>query len=548
MSSVAKKELSNISYIDGLLYAPNYIWSNTNNTSTTITFSFPTLHNAIWDSQYLSSPSEVDNWTPLSDAEQGLVRLALDYWARVANIEFIEVEDSLNIYGDFRFAHSELVESTSQTYAWTTPPELIGTTTNPLSGDVWLDNSDYSFYSSSFNLGTIVHEIGHALGLSHPQAGAARLSTLHDNTQFTIMSNKFYDFQRQYTNPITPKIFDIAAVQYLYGENQSFNANNNYYNVELIQARLHLAWEDGFYGVDKSFSSDMISQFYSPDDSYTLWDANGTDHIDFSSLALSNNTETVLSLTPGSFSSFGLSVGSFSLAYNTWIENLTATISDDIIYDNVASNTIYALSGNDTIYLSDGTDTIDGGADFDKVFINDEKYNFSINLTPNNTLTLSHINNNYQISLNNIEQLNFNDLSIDLNTDGNSAQLFRLYQAVFDRLPDADGLGFWINAMHLGLSLYDVAAQFSSSNEFTQRYGKNTSNQDYINLLYLNVLDRNADADGSRFWLQHLDNGTINQEQLLVAFSESNENILYTAPTIEAGGITYTPYETTLIS
>mgnify|MGYP000565370640 CR=1 FL=1 len=59
-------------------------------------------------------------------------------------------------------------------------------------------------------------------------------------------------------------------------------------------------------------------------------------------------------------------------------------------------------------------------------------------------------------------------------------------------------------------------------------------------MLYFNVLDRDGDAGGVSFWLEHLDAGTVTREQLLIDFSESNENQLNVIGLI-SGGIEYIP-------
>jgi len=57
-----------------------------------------------------------------------------------------------------------------------------------------------------------------------------------------------------------------------------------------------------------------------------------------------------------------------------------------------------------------------------------------------------------------------------------------------------------------------MASGFTNSAEFVELYGENNSNDDYPNLLYNNVLDRNGDAGGHAFWLGHLDAGTVSRE------------------------------------
>jgi hypothetical protein len=87
----------------------------------------------------------------------------------------------------------------------------------------------------------------------------------------------------------------------------------------------------------------------------------------------------------------------------------------------------------------------------------------------------------------------------------------------------------------------DVAAGFTNSDEFTSQYGTDISNSEFINLLYNNVLDRDADQGGLDFWLGHMNSGALTREGVLIEFSESNENQNNVIELI-AAGIEYTEW------
>jgi hypothetical protein len=95
-----------------------------------------------------------------------------------------------------------------------------------------------------------------------------------------------------------------------------------------------------------------------------------------------------------------------------------------------------------------------------------------------------------------------------LNTD--SGKMFRLYNASFKRLPDPDGLRYWIGNFSSGKDdERAVASSFLASTEFKQRYGENVSNEIYVNTLYKNVLSRDADSGGLGYWLGQLINTSV---------------------------------------
>jgi hypothetical protein len=110
-----------------------------------------------------------------------------------------------------------------------------------------------------------------------------------------------------------------------------------------------------------------------------------------------------------------------------------------------------------------------------------------------------------------------------LNTD--SGKMFRLYNASFKRLPDPDGLRYWIDNFSSGKDdERAVASSFLASAEFKQRYGENVSDSTYVNTLYKNVLGRDADTGGLNYWLGQLNNGAETRYEVLLGFSESAEN------------------------
>ncbi|UOD49853.1 DUF4214 domain-containing protein [Orrella daihaiensis] len=139
-----------------------------------------------------------------------------------------------------------------------------------------------------------------------------------------------------------------------------------------------------------------------------------------------------------------------------------------------------------------------------------------------------------------IERLSFEDTSLALDINGTAGQAFRLYKAALDRLPEAEGLGYWIAKLDSVLSLTDAAAGFVSSAEFQATYGATVNDAAFIDLLYANVLDRAPDAEGFAYWQSKMADG-MTREQVLIHFSESPENKLNVAQYVSQG-IVYTPF------
>jgi len=133
--------------------------------------------------------------------------------------------------------------------------------------------------------------------------------------------------------------------------------------------------------------------------------------------------------------------------------------------------------------------------------------------------------------------LKFDDKNMNLKTDikatfdqvtglnTESGKMFRLYNASFKRLPDPDGLRYWIGNFSSGKDdERAVASSFLVSEEFKQRYGEDVSDSIYVNTLYQNVLGRDADSGGLNYWLGQLNSGTETRYEVLLGFSESVEN------------------------
>ena len=139
-----------------------------------------------------------------------------------------------------------------------------------------------------------------------------------------------------------------------------------------------------------------------------------------------------------------------------------------------------------------------------------------------------------QYQLVGVERLRLEDAFLALDIDGIAGQAYRIYQAAFDRQPDADGLGYWIYQLDSNLSLSAVAASFVASEEFLTNYGPDVSDAEFVRLLYANVLDREPDLGGFTYWTESMQND-LTREQVLASFSESPENKGKVASQVEEG-------------
>lgn len=119
-----------------------------------------------------------------------------------------------------------------------------------------------------------------------------------------------------------------------------------------------------------------------------------------------------------------------------------------------------------------------------------------------------------------ITQIVFSDMTVNLGigdksqniSAANLQSLIELYIAYFNRVPDADGLSYWIDQLvagqsidQIGASFYNAAIQYSS----LTGYSSSMSNSDFITQIYKNVLGRTSvDSNGLSYWLLGLANGS----------------------------------------
>ncbi|MCR8550913.1 DUF4214 domain-containing protein, partial [Salipiger sp. P9] len=87
------------------------------------------------------------------------------------------------------------------------------------------------------------------------------------------------------------------------------------------------------------------------------------------------------------------------------------------------------------------------------------------------------------------------------------AQVYRLYLATLDRVPDPTGHDSWTERLLTGeKTLLQAAGGFVNSTEFQNTYGS-LDNEAFVTLLYQNVLDRDPDATGLANWVARLEDG-----------------------------------------
>jgi serralysin len=319
--------------INGVVNEYHYQWgSYTPGTATTVTYSFLTSV----PGYYAANAGERNQFAAMNATQKQVTRDTFALFAEAANITFVEVAPGT---ASINLATANLGAGIGG-WAYYPYPGYSGPGDQTVMGDVWITNR-YASYSNptkgSWEYLTIIHEIGHAIGLKHPGnynaggggTGGPYLPTSEDSHQYTVMS---YYSGPSYgsTEPITPQLYDIAAVQHLYGVNSATRSGNDTY----------------------AFATSLQIK--------TIWDGGGTDTFD-----LSNQTQAVvLDLRPGRFSSIAGS-NNIAIAFGAWIENAIGSAFADTITGNDAGGTLDGRAGNDTLTGGSAADRLIGGTGTD---------------------------------------------------------------------------------------------------------------------------------------------------------------------------------------
>lgn len=219
---------------------------------------------------------------------------------------------------DFKFYLDDLTTANSGAFAGYASAQT---------GEIHL-NSKMFDASASLNEGTsgfevLLHEIGHAMGLKHPFEAPVLPNgeDIQDNTLMSYTSNGKSDTDLQ--------LFDIAALQYLYGVNPNTNTEDNTY----------------------TFSDKYIQ------------DAFGSDTFD----ASAQSQNTTIHLKQGGWSFVGeksasiLSDNQTAIGFGSDIENAVGGSGNDHLIGNILNNVLTGNSGDDVLEGGDGDDILRGG-------------------------------------------------------------------------------------------------------------------------------------------------------------------------------------------
>ena len=424
--------------------------------------------------------------------------------------------------------------------------------------------------SNAFHI--VLHEIGHALGLKHPHDGGlagyttyqdAGLSNLDDGF-LTLMSYDPTSSIWEYGWASTPLPLDIIAAQTIYGANTTTHAGNTTHSLlddGLLRTVYDVSGTDTLdaSNIDKgitlrlaqgnSTTVDTLSTVYIAVNT-VIENAIGTFFNDTIYGEKGDNTLQGWSGNDLIFGGLGDDLilgqdGNDELQGGLGDDNLQGGDGADLMAGQDGNDRLFGQNGNDQLQGGagldifkggSGNDTLYGGSGIDQAYFTSNRSNFTQSTVGEVTTFTDNLGFEGTDQLTSIERAYFTDYYVNLTVKSKSAvsniassdlqQLQELYVAFFNRVPDADGLEYWIGQFNSGQSINQIAESFYNSGiAFSELTGISAgmTNTSFINVVYNNVLGRSsgADPEGLSFWTSTLQSGAETKATLVASIITS---------------------------
>jgi serralysin len=290
----------------------------------------------------------------VSEVSEGVktnVRAIMAWYSTIIPITFVEVTETANNVGVIR-----IMRSTAPSYAYAYYP-----TSNAMfsvASDVHLnpsydrlgDTNGFQNPAGEHGYVSLIHEIGHAIGLKHPHDSSPNLPSAEDNHTNTVMSYQFYG-----ESPGSPMGYDLLALQYMYGARAQRGGNDTYV--------MNRADVDQYTVGGQQFISPSLTT------KQAIWDSGGYNVLDLSAFTPASGGYRVdlrplgwVSSNANYYTTY-LNAGAV-IGPGVTIRELVNSGGSDTIYANSSANMFLGYSasritGDDVIYGATSADTVD---------------------------------------------------------------------------------------------------------------------------------------------------------------------------------------------
>jgi Peptidase M10 serralysin C terminal/RTX calcium-binding nonapeptide repeat (4 copies) len=259
---------------------------------------------------YYDDGETVQGFAPVPNDAAAAFARAISEIQSICNISFVQTVQTESNVGQITFG----LRDSSMAYT------LAINNGDGGASDIWFP-ADRPNYSSNYE--TVLHELMHAIGVSHPvaydiQDGPIVEFANGDPTNiYTVMS---YVSNRYGLDANSLQLYDIGVLQSLFGVNTSTRTGNTVYGGN---------------------AGEVLS----------IWDAGGIDSIRATSSGLEN---VIIDLRQGYFSSLNANEDA-SIAFGSEIENAVGSDGDDVIVGNALNNNLQGENGNDYVFADESS-------------------------------------------------------------------------------------------------------------------------------------------------------------------------------------------------
>ena len=398
------------------ILAVDAVDSGTRWATLSLTYSFPTsasFYTGAFSGAY-GSGEPLTNFQAFTPVQQAAVTSALAMYSSVSNLTFTQITESSTQTATLRYAESDKPGT-----AWGYYPS-----SSPEGGDAWFNNSSHYYDNpamGNYAWKAIIHEIGHTLGLKHPHDVAGAFGAIpadQDSGEYSVMSYRSYlgaPTGQGYTNetwgyPQTLMMYDIAAIQHMYGANFNYNSGNTVYKWDPNTG------QEFVNGVGQATPG--ANRIF-----MTVWDGGGNDTYDFSNYT----TNLSVNLQPGGWTT----ASSAQLAYLGNGHYAIGNIANALLYENnpaslienaiggSGSDTITGNTANNKFTGGSGNDLLDGLGGTDTAVFSGLSTNYQITQNADGSWTVTDLRSGSPDgtdTLFNVEWLQFNDATVAVGT------------------------------------------------------------------------------------------------------------------------------------